>query len=53
MGINRSKRHRYRRPSQEHHIVPNRIQNQWTETKPLEFVASDKRMIRHMGKQVE
>jgi putative transposase len=48
-----TKRHRYRRPRQEHHIVPNHIQNQWTATKPLEIVVSDMTMIRHMGKQVE
>jgi transposase InsO family protein len=48
-----TKRHRYRRPLQEHHIVANRIQTQWTATKPLEIVDSDMTMIRRMGKQVE
>jgi transposase InsO family protein len=48
-----TKRHRYRRPSREHHVIPNHIQNQWNATKPLEIVVSDMTMIRHMGKQVE
>jgi putative transposase len=52
-SVTKRHRYRYRRPGQEHHIVPNRIQNQWTATKPMEIVVSDMTMIRHMGKQME
>jgi hypothetical protein len=48
-----TKRHRYRRPSREHHVIPNHIQNQWNEITPLAIVVSDLTMIRHVVKQVE